>query len=92
MRYAVLGDIHGNVEALNAVLLELKDRPVDRYLHTGDIVGYCTDSLLVIDILVANNMEGVLGNHECMAMDRIDIKRTSKNVRKAIEWTKSRLI
>ena len=43
MRYAILSDIHGNLEALDAVLAALAGARVVRYLCAGDLVGYGTD-------------------------------------------------
>ena len=40
MRYALLADIHGNLEALNAILEHLAAQRIDRYLCLGDTVGY----------------------------------------------------
>jgi predicted phosphodiesterase len=42
-RYGVLGDIHGNREALEAVLRALDERGVRQFLCVGDIVGYNAD-------------------------------------------------
>ncbi|MCA8919604.1 MAG: metallophosphoesterase family protein, partial [Planctomycetes bacterium] len=38
MRYAIFGDIHGNIEALDTVLSHCKKEGVDRFLCLGDIV------------------------------------------------------
>ena len=43
MRYAILSDIHGNLEALDAVLAALAGARVGRYLCAGDLVGYGAD-------------------------------------------------
>jgi len=40
MRYLVFSDIHGNLEALLAVLNEVKKKRIDYYLFLGDLVGY----------------------------------------------------
>ena len=40
MRYGVLADVHGNLDALRAVLRALERHGVDRYLVAGDLVGY----------------------------------------------------
>ena len=40
MRYGLISDIHGNLEALEAVLETLAKEGVDAYLCMGDIVGY----------------------------------------------------
>ena len=40
MRLALLSDIHSNLEALEAVLEDARDRGVHRYTCLGDLVGY----------------------------------------------------
>ena len=41
--YGVLGDIHGNLEALEAALEALRARGVREVLCVGDVVGYNAD-------------------------------------------------
>ena len=40
MRFAVLGDVHGNLEALDTVLKDIENQNVDCVFSTGDLVGY----------------------------------------------------
>ena len=41
MRYALISDIHANVEALDAVLADIEGKgDVDAIYHLGDLVGY----------------------------------------------------
>ncbi|HPU94084.1 MAG TPA: metallophosphoesterase family protein, partial [Candidatus Saccharicenans sp.] len=40
MRYLVFSDIHGNLEALEAVLKDARKKRIDHYLFLGDLVGY----------------------------------------------------
>ena len=42
-KYAILGDIHGNWEALSTVLQDAREQGVDAYVCVGDIVGYNAD-------------------------------------------------
>ena len=75
MRIALLGDIHANIEALDAVLDALGGQPFDAVYHTGDIVGYCVDFDKVIQRVRENGIEGVIGNHELMVLGRIDSRK-----------------
>ena len=43
MKYAILGDIHANLEALQAVLKDAEENGVTHYACTGDVVGYNAD-------------------------------------------------
>ncbi len=64
MRYAVLGDVHSNLEALLAVLEDAHGQGVASYLQVGDIVGYNADPGRCIDVLRHLNCHCVLGNHD----------------------------
>ena len=67
MRLALLADIHGNREALEAVLADIAQRKIDRIVILGDIVGYgpdpewCADKTMA---LVAAGAIAVKGNHD----------------------------
>lgn len=91
MRIAILGDIHANYEALQAVLDDARCRGVDQMYHVGDVVGYCTDFGPCIDRLRAERIQGVHGNHDLMALGRLETTRCVPSGRQAIEWTRARL-
>ena len=64
MRIAVLGDIHGNIEALKAVYDAALSRKVDKVFHLGDVGGYAPFVNEVVDFLVAHDIDGVQGNYD----------------------------
>ena len=47
--FAVLSDIHGNLEALDAVLADIARRPVSAIYCLGDLVGYGPDSIACLE-------------------------------------------
>jgi predicted phosphodiesterase len=69
MKFAVLSDIHGNLEALEAVLEEIQCLDLDAVISLGDNIGYGPDSQAVVDLIRDREIESVLGNHE-MALKR----------------------
>ena len=64
MKLVFLGDIHGNRAALDAVLEDVRRKPVDGIFHVGDVVGYGAQPREVIARLQAEGIEGVRGNHD----------------------------
>ncbi|MDP2127601.1 MAG: metallophosphoesterase family protein [Pseudohongiella sp.] len=75
MRLALIGDIHGNHLALQAVLNAAIAQSVDLLLVTGDLVGYYFAPLKVLEQLAAWEKFVVRGNHEDMlAASRVDTK------------------
>ncbi len=67
IKFAVLGDIHANLEALLAVLSDARDQGCSHYACVGDIVGYNANPGECLDIVREMGMPCVKGNH-----DRLD--------------------
>ena len=73
MKLALLGDIHGNADALRAVLVSAQSMEVEHLLVTGDLVGYYFSPRDVLELLAPWSRYVVRGNHEDMlASARID--------------------
>lgn len=67
MRILVLSDIHGNIDALEAI-----DEPCDKILFLGDVVDYGPDPVACIDFLVERDALRVRGNHDNAVANRVD--------------------
>jgi putative phosphoesterase len=63
-KIAILSDIHGNIEALNAVLNDINMMQCDRILCTGDLVGYGPRPNEVIELIRELNIPTVMGNYD----------------------------
>ncbi len=87
MRFAILSDIHSNLEALAAVLAQLA--PADGVLCLGDIVGYGPDPNACVALIRERAKETVLGNHDVAAIDGGGLENFNGAARKAIEWTQT---
>jgi putative phosphoesterase len=66
MKLALMGDIHGNIQALRVVLNAATRENIKKLLITGDLVGYYFSPLEVIELLDEWDVEIVRGNHEEM--------------------------
>ena len=89
--YGVLGDIHGNLEALRAVLAALDARGVRELLCIGDVVGYNADSDACAALLRQRGARVILGNHDLIATRRLGFERCSNNARYALARTRRTL-
>lgn len=90
MRYAILSDVHGNLEALCAVLADAVAR-ADAVLCLGDSVGYGADPGPCIEILDRRARAIVAGNHEHGVAGLLDLDWFNGWARAAAEWTRERL-
>ena len=64
MRLAVLSDVHGNVEALRAVLADVDAQAADGIVVCGDMVGYGPDPEEAVALLRERGAAMLAGNHE----------------------------
>jgi len=64
MNFAVIGDIHSNIFALESVLEDIKGRDVDFIICTGDMVGYAPFPNEVIDLIRNSNVLSIQGNYD----------------------------
>jgi len=91
LRYCIFGDVHGNLEALEAVLADAEKQSADRYVCVGDIVGYGADPGPCIARVQETTMQVVAGNHDCAVVGRTDIEYFNLFAREAVEWTRGQL-
>ena len=69
MRLAIISDIHGNLEALQQVLEDIRVCGAEAIISLGDNVGYGADSEAVVNILAQRQIPSVIGNHELALSD-----------------------
>lgn len=91
MRYAIISDVHSNLEALEAVLEALESESIDVYLSTGDIVGYGADPEECVERIRALDPHIVAGNHDWAVAGILSLDFFNSYAREAIEWTRTRL-
>ena len=91
MRYAVLSDIHSNLEALTAVMESLATERIDRYLCLGDVMGYGADPGACLSRLQACETVIVGGNHDLACIGKLDLHWFNEAARAAVLWTRDQL-
>jgi predicted phosphodiesterase len=87
VRYLILADLHANLEALEAVLIQAAGR-YDQAVCCGDLVGYGADPNAIVEWVRANCAQTVRGNHDkaCAGID--DLEWFNPVARQAALWTK----
>lgn len=91
MRFAIFGDIHANLEALQAVLADAEAHEVTHYVCLGDIVGYNANPRECLEIVRNLECPVVKGNHDEMAAQEEDLTGFNPLAEQAINWTRNQL-
>jgi predicted phosphodiesterase len=87
-RYGLLGDIHGNLEALEAALSCLDAHGVDEIACVGDLVGYNADPDACVDLLRKRGVAAIAGNHDLIGTGRLGFDRCSNKAMHALKRTR----
>ena len=87
MTTALISDIHGNLEALEAVLAEIKARRPKRVFCLGDVVGYGASPNECLAKVRKECELVLLGNHDAAASGGPEAARFNIYARVAAEWT-----
>lgn len=96
MKIAILGDIHGNIDALKAAHSAAISARAEKIYHLGDLGGYAPFVNEVVNFIVEHGIEGVQGNYDetvandrehcgCKAEDPVQEEMANRS----FEWTKS---
>jgi predicted phosphodiesterase len=91
VRYAVLADVHANLEALDAVLAAARAAGAARLVCAGDLVGYHADPEACVARLRDASAVCVAGNHDRVAAGCEDGRRFGAAARHAALWTRAQL-
>lgn len=92
MKYGIFADVHGNLEALNAVLDCFKEKKVDGYVFAGDIVGYGPNPNECVQIIKHLHPLWIcVGNHDRASCGLKDITWFNEYAQKALIWTRQNL-
>ena len=91
MRIAVLSDIHGNLEALEAVIADVERVGADALWSLGDVVGYGPNPGACVEIVKARAAVSLIGNHDAAVAGVASPDDFNEFARWAVEWTAPRL-
>ena len=91
MKYAIIADIHANLEALQVVLDDTKKQNCTHYACLGDVVGYNANPKECLDIIRDMGMPCVKGNHDEYCSSETNLEGFNPHAAEAIQWTRSQL-
>lgn len=90
-KYAILGDIHANYEALQAVVEDARSRGVTDFVSVGDVVGYNASPSECIKVMRELNCLTVRGNHDHYCSYNESLDDFQPLAASVIAWTRRQL-
>ena len=91
MKYAIIADIHGNLEALQVVLDDIQTQKCAHVVCLGDIVGYNANPKECLDLIRSLNCPCVKGNHDDYCSSEEDLAGFNPHAAEAVSWTRKHL-
>jgi predicted phosphodiesterase len=91
MKYAIIADIHANLEALQVVLEDAKVQKCTHYACLGDVVGYNANPKECLDIIRTMGMPCVKGNHDEYCSIDSNLEGFNPHAAEAVNWTRRQL-
>jgi predicted phosphodiesterase len=91
MKYAIIADIHGNLEAFQTVLDDIKEQNCTHIACLGDVVGYGANPKECLDAVRAMNIPVVKGNHDEMCSVDDEMEGFNPAAAEAVLWTRKQL-
>jgi predicted phosphodiesterase len=91
MKFAIIADIHANLEAFQVVLNDIKEQKCTHYACVGDVVGYGPNPTECLKIVRDIGMPCVKGNHDeyCSIDEQLD--GFNPHAAEAVNWTRQQL-
>ena len=91
MRFAILSDLHANLEATEAVLTDAREQGCTHFVCLGDVVGYNANPHECLEIVRQMACPVVKGNHDEQASLEESSRDFNALAEMAINWTRAQL-
>jgi diadenosine tetraphosphatase ApaH/serine/threonine PP2A family protein phosphatase len=91
LRIALISDVHANLPAFRAVLDDVAEAGVDETWCLGDLVGYGAQPDECVALAREACQVCLVGNHDLVVLDKLDINTFSLNAALAARWTQERI-
>jgi len=91
MKYAIIADIHGNLDAFQVVLEYIRAQKATHIVCLGDVVGYNAQPKECLDIVRQMNIPCVKGNHDEYCSTENHLDGFNPHAAEAVHWTREQL-
>jgi len=91
MKFAIIADIHANLEAFQVVLADIKQQKCTHFACLGDVVGYNANPKECLDIVRSMNIPVVKGNHDEYCSTDVPLDGFNPAAAEAVTWTRKQL-
>jgi predicted phosphodiesterase len=91
MKFAIIADIHANLEAFEVVLEDIKNQNCTHIACLGDVVGYNANPKECLDIVRSMNIPCVKGNHDEYCSSEEHLEGFNPAAAEAVNWTRKQL-
>ncbi|MBW1971901.1 MAG: metallophosphoesterase family protein [Deltaproteobacteria bacterium] len=87
MRYAIISDIHANLEAFEVTLQKIDELEVEMVVCLGDLVGYNVNPKEIIKLMHEEEIDCIMGNHDAAVSGIEPLSQFNQAAKDALIWT-----
>ena len=91
MRYGFFSDVHANLEALKACILDFRAEKIDKLFFLGDAVGYGPNPDECVKLIDEISEIELMGNHDYAALGLMETEYFNQYAAESMGWTKDSL-
>src|ERR1035437_2966272 len=91
MKYAIIADIHGNMDAFQVVLEDIRAQNATHIVCLGYVVGYNAEPKECLEIIRDMNIPCVKGNHDEYCSSNDHLEGCNRHAADAVHWTRNQL-
>jgi len=91
MRYGFFSDVHANLEALKACIIDFRTEKIDKLFFLGDAVGYGPNPDECVKLIDEISDAKLMGNHDYAALGLMETDYFNQYAAESVGWTKTSL-